>query len=317
MENRFPYGRLIWFLSLVLLLSIDPVSAQSEADRYFPETGHWVSGEFLEAYEQASAPHKLYGNPITDAYTDIKSKRNVQYFEKARFVLDPQSPPDLMIQLSPLGELLPTPGTDISHSPTTRACRHFPETGFSVCYAFLDFFNANGQVSQFGYPISNFKVHDGRIVQYFQRARFEWHPELAPGQRVTLGNLGAEYFTYAGENPLLLLPTITDNIPQTILTLRVHAFTSQAVMPLEGEQILFVSVLDQNLRPVSNAQVSFTVKVPGVESVEYTLLPTDYNGLTRGSFQVIAKNQGIAEILVRADFESFQQQTLTSFRIWW
>jgi hypothetical protein len=315
--GHFPWGRLIWFLTLALVLSIHPVLAQSEAERYFPETGHWVTGEFLTAYEKAPAPHDLYGNPITDAFPEKNSERVIQYFEKARFVLDPQSPPDLRIQLSPLGELLPTPGTATTHSPTARACRHFPETGFSVCYAFLDFFNSNGQVAQFGYPISDFKIHDGRIVQYFQRARFEWHPELSPGQRVTLGDLGAEYFAYAGENPLLLLPTITDNIPQTILSLRVYAFTSRAVMPLQGEQTLFVAILDQNLRPVSNAQVSVSVRVPGRDPVEYSLSPTDKNGLTRLSFPIIAENQGVAEILVKAVFEAFQQQTLTSFRIWW
>src|SRR5262245_52283031 len=42
---------------------------------------------------------------------------------------------------------------------------------------FLEFWREHGGQLIFGYPISEEIVEDGRIVQYFERARFEYHPE--------------------------------------------------------------------------------------------------------------------------------------------
>ena len=292
-------------------------SAQSDRTLYFPQTGHRLSGEFLAAYESVRDPAKLYGFPITDAFSDPVSGSLVQYFEKARFVLDPQAPVQLRVKQAPLGELLYKPGTELPHSPSFPACRSFPETGFEVCFAFLEFFNTNGEVAQFGYPISNFEIHDGLIVQYFQRSRFEWHPALPPGQRVTLGNLGVEYFEFTGEDPLLLLPDIRDHLPQAVFDLRVKASTGLAVIPRQGMQTLYVTVQDQNLRPVSNVRLSFTVRLPSGEEENYTMSPTDENGISVAEFGVDTSSTGIAEIRVTAQFDSFNEQTLTSFRIWW
>ena len=35
---------------------------------------------------------------------------------------------------------------------------------------------------------------NGRTVQYFERARFEWHPENSPPWDILLGRLGAEVY---------------------------------------------------------------------------------------------------------------------------
>lgn len=77
---------------------------------------------------------------------------------------------------------------------------YFPQTGHHLSNrsGFLDFWRANGQVPIFGYPITEEIVEQGRIVQYFERARFEYHPALLgqPGQ-VQLGLLGRELFAGA------------------------------------------------------------------------------------------------------------------------
>ena len=65
---------------------------------------------------------------------------------------------------------------------------------------FKQYWEANGGLAQFGYPISEEfeerNAEDGRtyIVQYFERARFEHHPEHPPDQRVLLGLLGKQVF---------------------------------------------------------------------------------------------------------------------------
>lgn len=72
----------------------------------------------------------------------------------------------------------------------------FSETGHHLSNraGFLDFWRANGQVLIFGYPITEEIIEDGRIVQYFERARFEYHPALASGAaQVRIGLLGREF----------------------------------------------------------------------------------------------------------------------------
>ncbi|MDO9349453.1 MAG: hypothetical protein Q7T47_09225, partial [Anaerolineales bacterium] len=64
------------------------------------------------------------------------------------------------------------------------ACRPF-STGYAVCYDFLTFIDQYGGVALLGNPVSAFEfLSDGRIVQYFECARFEWHPEFARGENI-------------------------------------------------------------------------------------------------------------------------------------
>lgn len=73
------------------------------------------------------------------------------------------------------------------------ATMYFPETGKTVSGGFLDFFNAYGGLPIFGYPITSEILEGGRTVQYFERARMEWHPEVEGGQ-VQLGLLGENVY---------------------------------------------------------------------------------------------------------------------------
>ena len=68
---------------------------------------------------------------------------------------------------------------------------YFPETGMSVSFGFKRFFEERGGLEIFGYPITPEIQENGFTVQYFQRARYEYHPEHA-GTRyeVQLGLLG-------------------------------------------------------------------------------------------------------------------------------
>ncbi len=74
----------------------------------------------------------------------------------------------------------------------------FPETKHNVLPEFKDYWNANGGVYQFGYPVTEGYIDvnpdDGKSykVQYFERARFEYHPDQ-PDKRfqVQLGRFGA------------------------------------------------------------------------------------------------------------------------------
>lgn len=73
--------------------------------------------------------------------------------------------------------------------------RYFPETGHWVSHGFLSYWARFGGLPVFGYPISD-EYSDqptGLVTQYFERARFEWHPGSWPERYdVVLGLLGVE-----------------------------------------------------------------------------------------------------------------------------
>src|SRR5690606_33194789 len=65
----------------------------------------------------------------------------------------------------------------ISSSQSKAGCEFFEPTGHSLCAPFIDWWYARGGLPIFGYPLSEQMTEDGYQVQYFERARFEWHPE--------------------------------------------------------------------------------------------------------------------------------------------
>lgn len=69
---------------------------------------------------------------------------------------------------------------------------YFPQTGHNLSHGFLSFWRQNGGLRLFGYPITEEFREGGVVVQYFERARFEYHPELQPPFQVLLGRVGAE-----------------------------------------------------------------------------------------------------------------------------
>jgi lipoprotein-anchoring transpeptidase ErfK/SrfK len=69
---------------------------------------------------------------------------------------------------------------------------YIPETGQSIDGVFLDFWRANDGIANYGYPISPEVQQDGRTVQYYQYARFEYWPEDPDGVVVQLGSIGED-----------------------------------------------------------------------------------------------------------------------------
>ncbi len=81
-------------------------------------------------------------------------------------------------------------------------CTLYQETGFPVCHGFRDYYNANGGIPRYGYPITGEMVDEiGSVrytVQYFQRARFEWHDKGPEPAHVEEGLIGAELLALKG-----------------------------------------------------------------------------------------------------------------------
>jgi hypothetical protein len=71
--------------------------------------------------------------------------------------------------------------------------RFYPQTGHTLAPQFLFFYDTNGGVAQFGYPITEARDEKGHLVQWTERQRLEYHPENAGTEyEVLLGLLGRE-----------------------------------------------------------------------------------------------------------------------------
>jgi hypothetical protein len=100
-----------------------------------------------------------------------------------------------------LGLVAPlTWGAVTSQAQTGENCQTFQQTGHRVCGKFLDYWNTHGGLAQQGFPISEPFMETSELngkpylVQYFERAVFELHPENQPPNDVLLSQLG----TYLG-----------------------------------------------------------------------------------------------------------------------
>jgi hypothetical protein len=84
---------------------------------------------------------------------------------------------------------------------------YFEQTGHNIAHGFRDFWKAHGDVAQFGYPITEEFVENGVIVQYFQRARFEYRDG-----EVVLGRVGTELTQGQFFRPIPFFPSEDDNV---------------------------------------------------------------------------------------------------------
>ncbi|GAB4194249.1 MAG: S8 family peptidase [Roseiflexaceae bacterium] len=81
----------------------------------------------------------------------------------------------------------------------------FPETGHTLRGEFLEYWRRHGGLPIFGLPISEQfmeRSDDGReyTVQYFERHRFELHPENQPPYNVLLSRIGPQALTQSGRD---------------------------------------------------------------------------------------------------------------------
>ncbi|MBN1146982.1 MAG: hypothetical protein JXA78_06990 [Anaerolineales bacterium] len=321
MHTKTSLALIVLALLLIGGLGLHGALAQLQGEKYFEETGHSVSGEFYMHYFSIQSYDELYGFPITDVFTDATTGHSIQYFQKARFELIPEAPFGQRIRRAPLGEYLYEANRPFPIPENSPGCRTFPDSSFQVCYAFREFFEANGGEEQLGYPISNIEsLDDGRMVQYFQQARLEWLPSSDAEQRVVLADLGYQYFYLRGENPRELLPAPGGDTNEGVIELQVRAYPIQAVTTAQSSQTVHVIVQDQRLLPVRGARVVLNIHMPSGETLTYPVdLPTNDQGITSLSFPVISQSIGIVEIEALASHDEYNlnARTVTSFRIWW
>ena len=295
----------------LLALSRESIHAQTSDAEYFAETGHFVEGSFLQFYLSASNPTVVFGYPLTEQFTS-KDGKIVQYFQRARF----EKAGDWVVQ-TPIGRETYSQDRQLTIN-NPLACREFSATGYSVCFAFLGFFDQNGGVARFGNPISPFEFHNDQIVQYFENARFEWRPSQPEGLRIGLTDLGRIYFDHIGEDPGFLKPRPRGfEGSDPVLSLRVWAFPTKAVTTRSDQQTIYILLQDQNLQPVSGATGIATIRLPSGNSTQQVFEITK-NGI--GILQFAFQNQPNGQLVnidISVSYNDLRGKTTSSFRIWY
>src|SRR5919199_3297387 len=169
-----------------------------------------VAGRFLEVWSShGDETTNVYisGYPITQRRPEISltdgKTYDTQWFERARFEAHPENKAPYDVLLGLLGVTLtegrgaidpatkrvrnaadqPFVGIDKPADANGKTAVWFQETRHSVSGKILDFWNKYGGLQVFGFPLSEqfaeVSATDGKTyqVQYFERNRFELHPE--------------------------------------------------------------------------------------------------------------------------------------------
>jgi pimeloyl-ACP methyl ester carboxylesterase len=221
-------------VAFLLAVVVFPQPARAESGlRCFAETGLCMRGRIREFWEQ-NGGLTVFGLPITPQQRETVEGKAVyvQWFERNRIELHPHNAPPYDVLLGRLGgdrieqrtrSRSVAPGGDTSPPPTVSlpnddSCRFFAETGFSVCGEFLAAWRAHGleldnvagtskaeSLALFGLPLTEPRtemLEDGKeyTVQWFERARFEQHPEPGTPRRVQFGLLGSEQLGQAWQD---------------------------------------------------------------------------------------------------------------------
>ncbi len=208
-----------------------PVAQAQSSELCFNETGYCIRGRIRE-YWEAQGGLRVFGLPI-GAQVDVVIEGKtltVQRFERNRLELHPYNAAPYDVQLGRLGaDRLQQQGRDwFTFAKTSEGgdCKVFAQTGHTVCGRFLTMWKRYGlsldgkkgvseseSLALFGLPLSGViteRLSDGKEyqVQWFERARFELHPENTDPYDVLFGLLGNEMRDYVPVAPLTDAPIL-------------------------------------------------------------------------------------------------------------
>ncbi len=271
--------------------------------------------EFLAFYIERGGL-EIFGYPLTEAYEDPQLGLRVQYFQRARMEWHPDNEMPHKVQLGLLVDELgyDYPRASLEEIPAVPDPnrQYFPVTGHVVAYAFLDYFREKGGVDIFGYPRSELLYEDGYYVQYFQRARMEWHPEDAVGMQVRLTNVGE---IYVRRHDINIDPLIIE-----LRQLNATASVRHVVVEQRGMQTVFVYIVDQYENPVEGVDVEGVIRYHNGELVEQACSfgRTDARGFAQCDFDFAGVRPGRKVLIdVTARRDGLTDMAQTFFFLWW
>ena len=168
---------------------------------------------------------------------------------------------------------------------------YIPETGHSIDGVCLDFWRANNGIANYGYPITPEVTLNGRVVQYFAYARFEYVPDDPNGVIVQLGNIGEELRPKLVQRVSLPTPGASKKVSTTV---RDMAAFQQAWMPLGADAASRETTANWRYGPETGHSVKYGFKafweLSGEASYLGNPLTEEYllNGVT---YQIFERGQ--------------------------
>jgi hypothetical protein len=211
-------------LSLVLGLLLpgslaahpQPTAPAAQGDQQcFAQTGLCIAGR-LRQFWQENGGVEVFGYPTSDQHQEVIENRpvQVQWFERNRLELHPENARPYDVLLGRLGvDRLGQQGravTGFGKAAAVANCEVFTQTGHTLCAPFGGYFHSHGlqfdgaggysaaeSLALFGLPLSEPAMEtnssgDTVLTQWFERARFEFHPGNPALFQVQLGLLGSE-----------------------------------------------------------------------------------------------------------------------------
>ncbi len=187
-----------------------PVSKAASDSQTFPETGFTISDThgFLSYWEKYGGL-AVYGYPVTPERQELNPTGGkvyyTQWFERNRFEWHPEfAGTKYEILLGLLGSQLTAnrrsepPFQPVAAVAGSAILTYFPLTGHTLQSSFKTYWEQHGGLEQFGYPLTEeyneLNPEDNKTyrVQWFERARLEYHPENQLPYNVLLGLLGKQ-----------------------------------------------------------------------------------------------------------------------------
>lgn len=216
--------RLQAMLAVAMLFAMLPATSADaqQQRRCFNETGQCIEGRFREYWEQ-NGGLPVFGYPVTPVAQeynfDLHGSFMTQWFERGRFELHPENPRPYDVLLGRLGaDVLRKMNINWQAEPKGSRqpdCLWFDDTQHPVCdqaagVGFKTYWQTHGlefdgqrgvsydeSMALFGMPLSEPRIEtnssgDRVLTQWFERGRFEWHPNQPDQYKVLLGLLGNE-----------------------------------------------------------------------------------------------------------------------------
>jgi hypothetical protein len=291
-----------------ILVIVMPIRAMIR-DLQVQSEGYSIDPRFSTYYDHQGGKD-LFGVPISEAFIELETGKVVQYFENARLELDTGSSGGLEVKASALGMMLGAWEAPLTYTGEEPGCRFYQETGHHVCHAFLIFYEYNGGPDTFGYPISEFKIEDERMVQYFQWFRLDWYPddERSPIQPGPIGRLHLAHV-----NPDAFKPDVEET--SEVEELVVVSSVEKASMAPSGEQTVYLLVRDQDQNAIVGAAVTLIAHFPDGDRMIVMPL-SDENGRSQVSFNFENQPEGrTVSLEITVVYKGLMKQARESFMI--
>ncbi len=208
-------------LSIVTCTSAAPTATSDICFPTVPGITHCIVPEFA-SYWQNNGGLPVFGYPLGPRELAAPEPNSaplyLQWTERNRLESHPDAPVDYHVQLGRMGaERMAQLGHDPAAEPVEvgpqDGCLWFAETRHNVCdqangLGFRSYWEGHGlristlnayqrSLALFGLPLTTAKIElsangEPFLTQWFERARFEWHPAESNDYKVLLGLLGNE-----------------------------------------------------------------------------------------------------------------------------